>query len=371
MQYWIAQERTPASNGGRPGSGDMTPSSNTLRDALNETVGRICRDHLAGDVRRRTDGGEWPQALWTALEDAGILSGLLPEVLGGPGIPADDAWSMMSTFGELALPVPAAETMLARSLFARAGIKAPDGILTIASAASPAPLRLRDGRVCGRLVGVPHATRAQGVVAIVEADGAPQLVLLDPAACRIEAGVNLAGEPRDTLVSDATPKLALAPAPLSADALLGACAVMRSAQMAGALRTIQGMVIDYAGLREQFGRKLAGFQAIQHAIARLVEQVAAAVAAAEGGIEALGRDDSPTIAAAKIRSGEAAGLAAAIAHQVLGAIGYTREHDLNLYTRRLWSWRDEFGGEAFWSARLGRRMIAAGPDRLWAEITAA
>lgn len=349
----------------------MVATSTSLRDELLDAVRRICRDHLAGDALRRAEAGEWPQALWTAFEDAGILSGLLPEAVGGPGVPPGDAWAMMFVFGEMAVPAPAAETMLARGLFAQAGMRPPEGILTIASATTPAAVRLRDGRLSGRLVGVPHAARARGVVTIIEADDTSQLVLVDPAACRIEAGVNLAGEPRDTLVLDATPKLALAPAPLSADALLGACAVMRSAQIAGALGTIQRMVIDYAGLRQQFGRKLGGFQAIQHAIARLVEQVAAAVAAAEGGIEALGRDDSPAIASAKIRSGEAAGLAAAIAHQVLGAIGYTREHDLNLYTRRLWSWRDEFGSEGYWSGVLGRRMIAAGPDRLWAEVTAA
>src|SRR5690606_18047829 len=245
------------SNGGRPGSGDMNPSSNALRDALNETVGRICRDHLAGDVRRRAEGGEWPQALWTALEDAGVPSALLPETLGGPGIPAADAWSMMTLFGELALPVPVAETMLARGLLAQAGIESPEGILTIASAASSEPLRAGDGRVRGRLVGVPHGARAQAIVTIVEADGAPQLVLVDPATCRVEAGANPAGEPRDTIVLDAAPKLAPVPSPLASDALLGACAVMRSGQMAGALRTIQGMVSDHAGLREQFGRKLA------------------------------------------------------------------------------------------------------------------
>lgn len=349
----------------------MIPASNSLRDELTDLVGRICRDNLDGDVRRRAEEGEWPAALWGALEDAGILSGLVPESAGGPGIPPADAWAMMFVLGDAAAPVPAAETMLARGLVAQAGVRPPDGILTIASAVSPARIHLHDGVLSGRLAGVPHGARAQAVLAIIEAEGGPLLVLVDPALGRVEPGANLAGEPRDTLLLESTPALATAPAPLSPEALLGACAVMRSAQIAGALGAIQRMVIDYAGLRKQFGRKLGGFQAIQHAIARLVEQVAAAIAAAEGAIEALPDHGCPAIAGAKIRSGEAAGLAGAIAHQVLGAIGYTREHDLNLYTRRLWSWRDEFGSEAYWSAILGRRMIAAGPERLWAEITAA
>jgi alkylation response protein AidB-like acyl-CoA dehydrogenase len=76
------------------------------------------------------------------------------------------------------------------------------------------------------------------------------------------------------------------------------------------------------------------------------------------------------LAAAKIRAGEAAGAVAEIAHQVHGAIGFTEEHSLHYLTRRLWSWRDEFGHEGFWAAELGRRVAEAGPDQLWPLITA-
>jgi alkylation response protein AidB-like acyl-CoA dehydrogenase len=77
------------------------------------------------------------------------------------------------------------------------------------------------------------------------------------------------------------------------------------------------------------------------------------------------------IAAAKARCGEAAGIGAAIAHQVHGAIGFTHEHSLHFLTRRLWSWRDEFGNETEWNQVTGHHMAKAGPNRYWAEITAA
>ena len=70
-------------------------------------------------------------------------------------------------------------------------------------------------------------------------------------------------------------------------------------------------------------------------------------------------------AAAKIRVGEAAGEGAAIAHQVLGAIGFTKEHTLHRFTQRLWAWRDDFGNESFWAVRLGNRVAANGADALW------
>lgn len=46
----------------------------------------------------------------------------------------------------------------------------------------------------------------------------------------------------------------------------------------------------------------------------------------------------------------------------------SHEHSPHFFTKRLWSWRDEFGTEAEWSELLGRHMGAAGADPLWAEI---
>jgi len=159
---------------------------------------------------------------------------------------------------------------------------------------------------------------------------------------------------------------------LDAGALRAMGAVMRSAQMAGALQCILAASVQYAGERVQFGRPIGRFQAVQQNLAVLAGQVAAATAAAEAAIEAAATNlSSIAVAAAKIRAGEAAGIGAAIAHQVHGAIGFTQEHRLHYSTRRLWSWRDEFGNEAWWSRSLGSRVAAAGPDGLWPFITAA
>ena len=70
------------------------------------------------------------------------------------------------------------------------------------------------------------------------------------------------------------------------------------------------------------------------------------------------------VAVAKARVGEAAGKIVAVVHQVHGAMGFTREHPLHRSTRRLWAWRDEFGGEATWQKRLGAAALAAGGEAL-------
>jgi len=75
-------------------------------------------------------------------------------------------------------------------------------------------------------------------------------------------------------------------------------------------------------------------------------------------------------ATAKIVAGEAADAGAAAAHQVHGAMGMTREHDLQLFTRRLWSWSTEFGSATAWNERLGEHVADCGADELWPLISA-
>ena len=76
------------------------------------------------------------------------------------------------------------------------------------------------------------------------------------------------------------------------------------------------------------------------------------------------------VASAKIRVGEAVTEGAAIAHQVHGAMGFTREYSLHQSTRRLWAWRDDFGAESVWAMRLGEAAIAGGAGDLWPALTA-
>jgi len=76
------------------------------------------------------------------------------------------------------------------------------------------------------------------------------------------------------------------------------------------------------------------------------------------------------VAAAKLRSNEAATVASKLAHQVHGAMGFTQEYPLHFATKRLWSWRDEFGSEAQCGAQLGTAARARGAQGLWEFITA-
>jgi acyl-CoA dehydrogenase len=159
---------------------------------------------------------------------------------------------------------------------------------------------------------------------------------------------------------------------VSGNDLLAYGAAVRAALMTGALERILLQAVEYARTRVQFGKPIAAFQAIQQQLAVLAGHAAATGIAADAAfadLETPARRERAA-AIAKVRAGEAAGAAASIAHQVHGAIGITKEHSLHFATRRLWSWRAEFGSDAYWAERLGRESCAAGADTYWPSVTA-
>lgn len=160
------------------------------------------------------------------------------------------------------------------------------------------------------------------------------------------------------------------------DVLLLMGAAVRAQQIAGALDRILELSVLYSQQRVAFEKPISKFQAIQHSLARLGGEVAAAASAAASAADTIantGFDDDAAlleVAAAKIRCSEAVEVGTGIAHQVHGAIGFTYEHGLHFATRRLWSWRAEFGSGAEWADWLGRETLARGADELWPFVTA-
>lgn len=143
-------------------------------------------------------------------------------------------------------------------------------------------------------------------------------------------------------------------------------AVVTAAQIVGALERVLELSVAFANQRVQFGRPIGKFQAIQHQLAVMAEQVAAARMAAQLGCQgATGGPNRGLVpnclhaAVAKSRTSEAAGLVTPMAHAIHGAIGITAELDLQLYTRRLHAWRAEYGSELAWNRMLGEAVLAS------------
>ena len=160
-------------------------------------------------------------------------------------------------------------------------------------------------------------------------------VRVDPLEARIDAAVNLAGEPRDSVHFDGVrPRTIASAAPgVDGDALPRRGALARTAAMAGALERLEEITLEYTAVRRQFGKPVATFQAVQAHLVHGAQQsvivsvaLAGAVRAAESGAARF------EIAAAKLLADQAATDATRHAHQAHGAMGMTREYPLHHVT---------------------------------------
>lgn len=345
-----------------------------ILDIMRQTADRLFAAHCERAMLARCAAGAWPDKLWSAIEEAGFLGAAVSETRGGLELSIDTVLDLVRIAAHHSAPAPFGETVAAAWLLDRAGLAIPEGPLTFTSEKLGALSVSRSGsrwQIDGTLTRVAYGRFARACVAAVSSPEGVFLFVLDRSDYTVTHGSNLAGEPRDTLlVSASIPAERCAPMVAEAGSLHALGAAVRTCQIAGAMTRIGDQSVTYAQERVQFGRPLSKFQAIQQLLAVLGGQIAAAGVAADMARQALGRGRPlPTVAIAKARAGEAAGAAAAIAHQVHGAIGFTLEHSLHFSTKRLWSWRDEFGSEHEWNTVFGRHLLDAGADRLWSEIT--
>jgi acyl-CoA dehydrogenase len=345
---------------------------NETQRLLDDTVTRLFAEAITPERLADAERGAWLADLWDAVHTNGLTTAHLDEDAGGAGATWHEAFVVARACGRHAVPLPIVETMLGAWLLARAGLAVPEGPLAVAEAAAAPPLRL------ARL---PWGRQVGHVVVVSPAAAGVRIALVPTGGAQVIPGYNLAREPRDTLMLAATART-FGRAPLPPDVVPRYGAMLRTAQMAGALEALLDLSVQYANERVQFGRPIGQFQVIQQELARLAGLVAAAGAAAEsaaraaseaagatGAIGAVG-DPAFEIAAAKVVVGDAAEHAPRIAHQVHGAIGFTYEHRLHFFTRRLWAWRAEFGNADVWAERLGAAVLAGGADALWPLVTA-
>lgn len=352
-------------------------TNDELRTLVLDTAGRLFADRVDADLCEQVEAGEWPQACWDDIVAMGLPRILLAEEDGGTGLGAADSLALVERAGYYALPLPLGETLVGNHLRSAIGCPVDDAPVALVSSHDTDGITLiksGDGwQLSGRLCRVAWARFAPALVMDVDTDqGATQRICLASAGLDWRQDNSLAGEPRDSATLDGLNLGAGRVAPLGDNALSITHwgALIRALQMAGAARRALELAVEYANDRKQFGRPIARFQAVQQQLAAMAGHIAVAGAAADAGSRSLGSDSAPLmIAIAKARVGEAASQAAAIAHQVTAAMGFTREHSLHNYSRRIWAWRDEHGAEPYWQAEIGRAALAAGGDGLWPFIS--
>ena len=339
-----------------------------------ETAEKIFADLADAQTINSDKTASWKAPLWQALSEAGLPLAWVPDDLGGSGASLAEGFGVLNAAGRFAIAVPLAETMLAGWLLAQAKIASPDGEMTVIPASPKDRITLNaDGSLSGRARGVAFAKSAKHFAVLAHSNGGISIALVDAAKGRIEAGINVGYDNSDTVTLDKAEPVAIKPAPKGFDqeTLMLMGGVVRSLQIAGALESMLDISVRYSNERVAFEKKISKFQAVQHNLARLAGESAAALAAATSAADAVANatsfDDAVYLeaASAKIRCAEAAEKGGAIAHQVHGAIGFTMEHILHRYSLRALAWRDDFGSESHWAVELGKRVAARGADELW------
>jgi acyl-CoA dehydrogenase len=210
---------------------------------------------------------------------------------------------------------------------------------------------------------------------IADAPGGPAVAIVSAGAggLTVAPGENLAGEQRDTATLAGVLPKRTAPLPpgdwLRQAELLGAAA--RAVQIGGAARAVLDLAVTHTRDRVQFGKPLNRLQAVQQLLARLAADTVTVTVASDAAVQALAwrsPEAGILVAAAKAQASALAVDIARAGHQLHGAIGYTSEHRLGEYTKRLWSWRQEFGNELYWQRRIAGLVDGASGD-IWPLVT--
>src|SRR5450432_1789992 len=165
---------------------------------VGETAEKIFSDLADAQTINRDQKGDWKAPLWQALTEAGLPLSWVPEDCNGSGASLAEGFSVLSAAGRFAIAVPLAETMLAGWLLAQAKIASPEGEMTVAPASPRDRIAVNaDGTISGRARGVPFAKAAKHIAVLANGAGGLSIALVDAGACRIEAGLNLAGDGSD------------------------------------------------------------------------------------------------------------------------------------------------------------------------------
>jgi 3-oxocholest-4-en-26-oyl-CoA dehydrogenase beta subunit len=322
------------------------------------------------------DARGFPDDLWRQVSALGWPGLLIPPHYGGSDGMLLDVVLLVEAMGHACFPSPYIQSaVIATTLLLAAGnreqqerhlprMAAGERLCTLALVEesadfTPEAIQLQGvvgGHLNGRKLFVKDAHIADDLIVVVRSTHGYNLLLLDTA----HPGITLF--PLDTISGEKLFEVSFTAVPVGRDTLLGPAehgwellapalrlgALARGAEMVGCAQRILELATDYAKVREQSGRPIGAFQAIQHHCADLLRNV-------EGARNLLyhaawkmqeGMECATDVAMAKAYSSEACLWVARKAHQIFGAISYCEEHPLHLFHKRIQAAGLDFGDAA-------------------------
>jgi alkylation response protein AidB-like acyl-CoA dehydrogenase len=345
----------------------ITPEHQDLADSVRSLVARVAPSevlHEAMETRPEIPVSN-PPPYWQAAAEQGLQGVHLAEAVGGQGFGILELAIVLAEFGYGAVPGPFVPSAIASALISAHDPEA-KVLAELASGAAIAAYALDSGLTAtrqrpdekalvirGEVRAVPAAAQASVLVLPVAIDGGDEWVVLradqleivpvksiDPLRPIAHVRANAIEVGDDALLSSLTMTTAYA-----------LMSTLLSAEAIGVARWATDTASHYAKIREQFGRPIGQFQAIKHKCAEMIADTERATAAVWDAARALdeareARGDSQnnwdtTASNVEFAAAVAATLAPAAAQrctqdciQVHGGIGFTWEHDCNVYYRR-------------------------------------
>lgn len=350
----------------------LTESQQMLKSSAREFLERECPPSYVRDMEAHPQG--FTPEMWRKLAELGWLGLPFPEALGGSGGDFLDLCLILEEMGRAMLPGPFFSTVaLAGMTLLEAGSREQKQELLpkIARGELVATLAVTEASARWDAAGIQE-TRAirrtgeyilNGRKLFVENAHAADYLLVAARTRRAanpERGITIFLVPRSsrgiqqhplkTIASDRQSEVTFANVRIPATAAVGRAgeswplvrrallrgAAAKSCELVGMTQRVLEMTVGYVKGRVQFGRPVGSFQAVQHHCADMAVDVEGAryIAYKAAWSLAQGADAAQEVAMAKAWVGDAARRVCALAHQCHGAIGFTKEYDLQLYTRR-------------------------------------
>ena len=298
-------------------------------------------------VREHAEAGTYADAVWAELRELGWTGIAVEESYGGQGLGLVDLVILLEELGAALAPVPFLSSVSAALVLQQAG-------------SDEQKARWLPGLASGETTGTVALLRGGRAVAVPDAAQADVLVLVEDGRAHAVPRADARVEPVDGL--DLTRRFAAVEGgegdELPGDVLAGLdrVAVAVGGELLGVAQRAMEMAVAYAKERKQFGHPIGTYQAVQHRCARMLFDVESARSAVY--YAAWAADHEPkslplAAASAKASASDAGWDVAAAALQVFGGIGFTWEHDLQLYLKRA-----KADAHLFGSAREHRDRVA-------------
>ncbi|GAB5897487.1 acyl-CoA dehydrogenase [Mycolicibacterium mageritense] len=346
----------------------ITSEHNDLADSVRSLVARVAPSEVLHDALDADPAAPIPNppSYWKAAADQGLQGVHLSESVGGQGFGILELAIVLAEFGYGAVPGPFVPSSIASALIAAndpdakilGELASGDAIAAYAIDSGLTATRHGDGLVIrGEARAVPAAAQASILVLPVAIDSGEEWLILDADQLEIEpvrsvdplrplahVRANAVEVSDDRVLADLSRPLARA-----------LISTLLSAEAVGVARWATDTAAEYAKIREQFGRPIGQFQAIKHKCAGMVADTERATAAVWDAARALDevRESDSTATHFEFAAAVAATLAPAAAQhctqdciQVHGGIGFTWEHDANIYYRRALVLAASFGRSA-------------------------